>query len=162
MVTQRHRECNVLVAADGQDQVPLTHKLWRLFLIEPSRCQQYSLHRAEHKATGHDLLAGRSAQGLNQTRRTLHGSVEEGVQSAGLHGNLTLAVEVHRQVLGDGCGLFLANAFVECGLVCRQTDSVFHRIVVVTQPVKRSASSSLKLALFDLVQLCLQSFCTLL
>ena len=54
----------------------------------------------------------------------------------------------------------LAQALVQASLVCRQTQRVFHRIVVVGQPVENGAASLLCLAFFDLIELALQSFCT--
>ena len=170
MEAKRHREGNVVAITCRDHDVLGANELWRLLVIEPGSGQQRSLHGTKQQTAGHDLLAGRTLEGFDHPCSALHGSVEERIQCAHLRGYIALAVEVHCEVLCQRSSFLLDLAVTEAfllellfgDLVGRQTDGVFQRIVVVAEPIKDGASTSLSLALSDLRHLVQQGLCTVL
>ena len=136
VVAKRHGNGDVLRSPGWDNNVPLFHKLGRLILIKPKGSKHHGLGRSEQQSTVDNLLPRWSAQSLQHPCRALNGCVEEGVESTGLASNLTLAVEVNRQVLCQRCGLLLGHSLVSSDLVGRQANGVFHGLVVVGEPIK--------------------------
>ena len=146
---QRHGECQVLSITIRNDEVALLHKLRRLLVIKASSRKHQCLDHTPQHAACNDLATKRASQGAGHHCRTLNGSVKEREQSAHLRSLDALLVEVDGDLFGGHSGLLLgvvrthtfADELVAGNDVCRQTNRVFQRLVVVAQEIKQRCST---------------------
>lgn len=100
----------------------------------------------------HDLAPGRPSQRLQHALVALYRRVQESEVRAG-HGHVpSLAIEVHRDVLGDARGLLAADALVQRSLVDAQARCGFQGLMEARQPGQQCAAVANHLALAHLVQ----------